>query len=292
MIGREPDASNPIGRGAAADAEDGGGRASPQIASRKRRGSAARMEAGPAFVHLPGGLPMIAQVDSLVRVTSTHGLTQGTVLSWIALAVSALVGLAGGYLMAYGKKRGENLATKHDFDELLRQVQRTTETAESIKTGLSRGLWLSQSEFEYRKQQLAEFYGPIYASLKLHEEFYDLWLDGRFQEINAAIVKRFQTNNEEMVKILATKAHLIDGPVMPEVFTRFTSNTILWNLYTSRPNAPYYPEHIKKLPIADFPDDFRTYIYGKTEEIKRIIDTLHHRHSTEAADGMTAPASP
>jgi hypothetical protein len=233
---------------------------------------------------------MITQLGNAVGQTSYLGVTSDTLLSWLTTFLAAASALIGACLIAYARAKGKHLATRADFDELLRQAHRTTEVTEQIKSEISRGFLFTQSEFEHRKQQLQEFYGPIYAYLKLHEEFYELWRGGAFSEINEQIVRRFQKDNERMVRILATKAHLIDGPAVPDVFTRFTSNAILWNLYTSLPDGRY-PEHIKKLPIACFPEDFRTYIYGKTEELKRLIDELHRKHSEiELSEDSTRPS--
>src|SRR3989337_1039436 len=50
----------------------------------------------------------------------------------ISLVSSALVAFSAPYL----KRRGENLATKADFNEILRQLRETTTLTESIKTDI------------------------------------------------------------------------------------------------------------------------------------------------------------
>ncbi|WP_139056982.1 hypothetical protein [Halopseudomonas pachastrellae] len=53
--------------------------------------------------------------------------------------ISAFVGgTLGALATSYLKKKGENLATKEDFDELLRQLKMTTHETESIKIELTR----------------------------------------------------------------------------------------------------------------------------------------------------------
>jgi hypothetical protein len=53
-------------------------------------------------------------------------------------ALVAAVGAAiGAYLAAYAKKKGEALATKEDFQELIRQIQRTTEATEQVKAAIA-----------------------------------------------------------------------------------------------------------------------------------------------------------
>lgn len=56
---------------------------------------------------------------------------------YLLLAAISLVGSAfGGFLAAYFKKRGEMLATKADFDELLTQLRQSTHLAEEIKADI------------------------------------------------------------------------------------------------------------------------------------------------------------
>jgi hypothetical protein len=56
----------------------------------------------------------------------------------LAVGLIAAVGAAlGGYALAYAKKKGAGLATKEDFNELIRQVQRTTEATEQVKAAIS-----------------------------------------------------------------------------------------------------------------------------------------------------------
>jgi hypothetical protein len=40
---------------------------------------------------------------------------------------------------------------------------------------------LTTADLEFRKRQVEEFYGPIYASLKLSSEIYPLWLNQSFK---------------------------------------------------------------------------------------------------------------
>jgi len=56
----------------------------------------------------------------------------------VLVGISALGGLVGSFLTAYAKKRGENLATKADFDELLRQLRLQTAETEKIKSEIAK----------------------------------------------------------------------------------------------------------------------------------------------------------
>jgi len=100
-----------------------------------------------------------------------------------------------------------------------------------IETGLQKALHqetlLTETDLEFRKRQIEEFYGPIYASLKLTSELYPLWIEGKFQEVNQEIIDLFKSHNDEIISILKSKAHLIDGAELPPEFVKFmTSATI------------------------------------------------------------------
>jgi hypothetical protein len=72
-------------------------------------------------------------------------------LAWWTYVVFGIVAVLSAYLGAYLKKKGENYATKEDFDALLDQVKKTNQATEEIKTTIAR-----RSDFE--KQVLLDQY--------------------------------------------------------------------------------------------------------------------------------------
>ena len=54
----------------------------------------------------------------------------------LVVAISLVASAVGAFTVAYFKKRGESLATKADFAEMLRQLKDTTSLAEGIKSDL------------------------------------------------------------------------------------------------------------------------------------------------------------
>jgi hypothetical protein len=70
---------------------------------------------------------------------------------------------------------------------------------------------LTEADLEYRKRQIEEFYGPIYAALKLSSEIYPLWIQGKLEEVNQDTIALFKQQNDDITTILKTKAHLMDG---------------------------------------------------------------------------------
>lgn len=179
------------------------------------------------------------------------------------------------YFASYVKEKGKNLATREDIQEI-------TDKIESIKTEYARALkareMLGYSELEYRKQQLEQFYGPIYAYLKSNETLFHLWNGQRLTEINTDVIKILREQNEAIALILKSKAHLVDGDSFPDHFRRFATSTTIWSLYCSRPHDPNIPTHVASLPEVRFPTEFQDYIYSKTEDLKKRLNELHKKY--------------
>jgi hypothetical protein len=68
----------------------------------------------------------------------------------IAMLVSALTALG----VSYFQTRGKNLATKHDFDELLKQLRENTELVETIKSEVSQRDWTQREWTNLRRIKL------------------------------------------------------------------------------------------------------------------------------------------
>lgn len=76
-------------------------------------------------------------------ILDLHKLQWATV---VLLMLAVLLNVIAASLASYAKRKGENLATKEDFDELLRQVKLTTETTEQIKAQSSSRVQVGESE--------------------------------------------------------------------------------------------------------------------------------------------------
>ena len=82
----------------------------------------------------------MTELESLARAVASEIVNQTIwenykfylLVAAISLVSSALVAFSAPYL----KRRGENLATKADFNEILRQLRETTTLTESIKTDI------------------------------------------------------------------------------------------------------------------------------------------------------------
>jgi hypothetical protein len=214
------------------------------------------------------------EAELFKAISDIHKLQQ---LNVVLLILAALVSVTAAYLASYAKRKGENLATKEDFDELLRQVRLTAEATEQIRAQTSVG----ESELEYRKAQLSQFYGPIYANLKISKELYDIWVSGTVREINKEMIGLFREHNNEMIRIMTTQAHLVDGDTIPDVFTRFMTAVTIWNFFTARPDKPWVDPNVAALPQAKWPSEFPEHIFSKTQELKKRLNELHQRYSID-----------
>ncbi len=147
-----------------------------------------------------------------------------------------------------------------------------------IQKALHREALLTEAELEFRKRQLEEFYGPMYASLKLSARIYPLWLAQNFKEVDKEIIALFKRQNEEIMTILRTKAHLMDGAGWPPEFTRFMTSATIWGMYCSREHEHWLPDHVKRIEEVKWPDEFQNHIFSKTEELKARLDTLLRKY--------------
>ncbi len=73
----------------------------------------------------------------LIQRAVRDGLTSA---SWIVTLVGLSAAAAGAFLGSYFKRKGEHLATREDFDELLRQIKAQTKATEEIKGEIQRDL--------------------------------------------------------------------------------------------------------------------------------------------------------
>jgi hypothetical protein len=154
-----------------------------------------------------------------------------------------------------------------------------------IETGLQKVLHkerlLTEADLVYRQRQLEEFYGPLYASLKLNSKLYPLWLEGKLSEVNQEVIDLFKRQNDAAIAILKTKAHLIEGSEYPPEFIEYMTSATIWGMYCTRSDAPYMPEHVANLEAVNWPQEFEVYIYQKTEELKRELDTLRIKYRAQ-----------
>jgi hypothetical protein len=72
----------------------------------------------------------------------------------VYVVVAALVGAVAALGTSYFRTRGQNLATKHDFDELQKQLKANTELVETIKSEVGQRDWAQREWTNLRRTKL------------------------------------------------------------------------------------------------------------------------------------------
>jgi hypothetical protein len=101
---------------------------------------------------------MDPKVYEAVRQAVAEGFTRNTLL---IVAITVVISIVCGYLLAFMKRKGENLATKTDFDSLHAQLKANTRLTETIKQDLTKEYSLWQAKFDFKRKQIEEFYSPL-----------------------------------------------------------------------------------------------------------------------------------
>ena len=108
--------------------------------------------------------------ESVVREVAHQVVSSEILLNWRIYAVLALVQgvvvYAASFLTKYAEKRGEAFATKADFEQILLQLQKSTEAAESIKTTLAHKDWTEKEYKLLRRIKLEELLTTVHLAQK------------------------------------------------------------------------------------------------------------------------------
>lgn len=84
-------------------------------------------------------------------------------LSYAGISVvSVLSAGIGAFFGAYLKKKGENLATHEDLDNLVLQVKATTEATKAIEARITNDLWVSQKGWELKRDILMQWFRSVH----------------------------------------------------------------------------------------------------------------------------------
>lgn len=104
--------------------------------------------------------------EALLRELAKKIAHEQFLLQWpiyaLMIALAIVIGIASAYLGSYAKRRGENYATKTDFDELLKQLKLTTATAEEVKATVSHADWASRELKTLRRLKLEALLQSVY----------------------------------------------------------------------------------------------------------------------------------
>ena len=111
--------------------------------------------------------------DALIREIAEQIARQQLYAQWPLwlgmLCIALVVGFGASYIGSYGKKRGENLATKADFDDLLAQLRATTTLTEEVRSEVARADWATRELKVLRRTKLEELLQAVHEVQAWHD---------------------------------------------------------------------------------------------------------------------------
>ncbi|HEY7293019.1 MAG TPA: hypothetical protein VH583_24495 [Vicinamibacterales bacterium] len=93
-----------------------------------------------------------AELELLLRRVIGEGIQLHPAVYLLIALVSLLGGTLGAFVGAYARRRGENLATKADFNSLMEQLRLQTEETERIKSEIARAGWIHQRRWDLKRE--------------------------------------------------------------------------------------------------------------------------------------------
>jgi hypothetical protein len=215
-------------------------------------------------------------------------------LGWTALTtfITSLVGALAGALVGYYRTKAEREATHRDFERVLEETRVSTDTVKRIEQQFAQGNIVFTAEIAYRQRQLAEFYGPIYASLKLTGRLWRLLSDGKIGSIRDPVMDLFREQNQMILKLLQTKFDLVEGATIPPSFAKYATSVTLFNLGTTSGPNNNNPPDVASLEEAAWPHEFFDDILATTEKLKRCLDELYAEARLHSGQYLTTAPLP
>lgn len=136
---------------------------------------------------------MDATTQALIADLITHKIIDNWVFWLLFFVVSGLSALAASFLKAYGNKRGEQLATKKDFDNLKSQLQATTRLTEEIKGEVGHIEWRMREMYSTRRAKLEEFVQQIgTVTSTLNPWVSEMFTSGNFVPLDSECLNRLE----------------------------------------------------------------------------------------------------
>jgi hypothetical protein len=97
-----------------------------------------------------------AELELLLRRLLGEGVPLHSTVYLVIALTSLISGGVAAFFGAYLKTRGENLATKSDFDSLLAQLGQQTREVEQIKSEISQVGWIQQRRWDLKRELYAQ----------------------------------------------------------------------------------------------------------------------------------------
>jgi hypothetical protein len=223
---------------------------------------------------------MDPQLYDLIGQAVAEGYTRSTLY---VVGTTVVLGLASGYLLAFVRRKGENFATKQDFEFLKDQLEANTKLTEMIKQDLSKEYSLWQAHFDFKRKQIEEFYSPL-LFLVQRKNWIQKQQDDRMQlslETHhgqnpewANILKSFSDDyilplRAEIAEYFKTKSFLMEEE--PESFAQFLRHDAesrpLYTLWSKR-------EIDGVIKAVDWPERLEEDIRRSKERLEREVREL------------------
>jgi hypothetical protein len=200
-----------------------------------------------------------------------------------------LIGAVIAFLAGYWRRRGEDLAAHAHFATMLQEQTALRKAIQDVESRFTQSKFIGENELTFRQKQLAELYGPIYGTIKTTGRLWKLWMEGKLSEISPQIKELFWRQNDYIVELLRTKAHLIEGDSVPTCFAKYTTSVTIFNIGTRVGKDGYSPWPISELPEAANPEEFFRHIDETTKLLKRNLDRLYREHGYTIRTGIAGP---
>jgi hypothetical protein len=124
------------------------------------------------------------------------GTIQQALLMILNVIIAALVGALTALSASYFRTRGQNLATKHDFVELLNQLKTNTELVETIKSEFSQRDWAQREWTNLRRIKLEALLEKMHDCETYLDQYRDYSMD---HTLKAAGPERNPTNELQTI---------------------------------------------------------------------------------------------
>lgn len=220
--------------------------------------------------------------EALLNETSlkdiASDIVQQGLSDWRVYAVffllSIVSGAIGAYLSKYFGKRGETAATKADFDEILRQMKKTTEVSEQVRSAVSHADWVAREWKTIRRIKLEELIDSAISvkawSADMLSAYSDILNESKFSDERKIENKRIRFSSSQAEKSL-TISMLYFPDTQTQLIKRCESllveSAIMQHLFSEA-----YKKSLEKnqhIPPAEFGWDKQYLVLTKSiEEIK------------------------
>ena len=176
--------------------------------------------------------------------------------------------VAGTFGGAYLKRRGENYATKQDFDALLEQTRATAKATEQIKNELSSETWLLQQKWSNKEKH----YFLILSELTRVKVYLDRLLNYRKEELK--IIKSMGVSiglspeaNKNLSFVKTQIAKELD--VLDEKYMAFQVQSGPARVFLSSSATSELEKVIGSMSNVDVPTEM---LWEQFENLKNLVD--------------------